>query len=179
MNRKIILCPIGEVEGKVLDFLRKDLEKTFNCRVEKHAAIEMPAGVLNRVRKQYLAVPVLTKLHRLVPTDSQDRVLGVADVDLYAEGLVFVFGQAELGGSCAVISLTRLRQSYYSLPENEAHFLERANKEAVHELGHVFGLQHCPDTECVMHFSNSLMDTDKKQATFCARCGKLLVGLME
>jgi len=179
MNHKIILCPIGEIKGRVLDSLRKDLEKTFGCGVEKHAAVEMPAGVLNRVREQYLATPILTKLRRLIPSDSRDRVLGVADVDLYAEGLVFVFGQAELGGSCAVISLARLRQSYYSLPENRSLFLKRVLKEAVHELGHVFGLQHCPDPECVMFFSNSLMDTDTKQATFCARCRKLLEGLRE
>lgn len=179
MKRKIILCPVGEIEGRVLDSLRKDLEKTFDCRVEKHSAIEMPAGVLNRAREQYLATPILKKLHRFIPADGQDRALGVADVDLYAQGLVFVFGQAELGGCCAVISLTRLRQKYYSLPGNKALFLERAKKEAVHELGHVFGLQHCPDPECVMYFSNSLMDTDKKRATFCARCRKLLEGLME
>jgi archaemetzincin len=40
----------------------------------------------------------------------------------------------------------------------------------VHELGHVFGLEHCPDPECVMHFSNSLLDTDRKSTSFCSQC---------
>jgi archaemetzincin len=177
-ERRIILCPIVKIECGVLDLLKKDLEKTFDRPTAKHSAIRMPAGVLDRSRKQYLATPILTKLHRLIPSDSQDRVLGVADVDLYAKGLVFIFGQAELGGTCAVISLTRLRQTFYSLPVNKPLFLRRAKKEAVHELGHVFGLPHCPDPECVMHFSNSLMDTDKKRAAFCARCRMTLdVGL--
>ncbi|MEA2005134.1 MAG: hypothetical protein U9O50_02570 [Acidobacteriota bacterium] len=46
--------------------------------------------------------------------------------------------------------------------------------EAVHELGHTYGLSHCPDAKCVMHFSNSLLDTDKKSASFCTHCHKLL-----
>lgn len=81
-----------------------------------------------------------------------------------------VFGEAELGGYFAIISLARLRQSFYGLPEDKHLFLERTIKEAVHELGHTYGLSHCPDPECVMHFSNSLMDTDRKKPSFCSRC---------
>ena len=43
-------------------------------------------------------------------------------------------------------------------------------KEAVHELGHTRGLGHCADPRCVMAFSNSLADTDRKGKEFCARC---------
>jgi archaemetzincin len=163
----------------VLNSLGKSLGTTFDCWVEKHSPLDMPAGALNRARDQHLAPPILAKIHHLIPAASQDLALGVTDVDLFAQGLVFIFGQAELGGRCAVISLTRLRQRYYSLPENRTLFLERAAKEAVHELGHVFGLPHCSDPKCVMHFSNSLMDTDKKRAAFCAKCRAPLKGLME
>jgi archaemetzincin len=49
-------------------------------------------------------------------------------------------------------------------------FRERAVKEAVHELGHTFGLGHCPDSSCVMHFSNCLDDTDRKGKEYCPEC---------
>ncbi len=95
-------------------------------------------------------------------------------MDLYTRGLNFVFGQARLGGREAVISLARLHQSFYGLPEDEELLLERSLKEAVHELGHTWGLAHCPDHLCVMHFSNSLRDTDVKTARFCSKCFSIL-----
>ncbi len=98
------------------------------------------------------------------------RLLRLLDQDCYAPGLNFVFGQAMAGGRDAVVALPRLRQEFYGLPEDEMLFQERAIKEAVHELGHTYGLGHCPNPRCVMHFSNSLADTDIKGATFCEKC---------
>jgi archaemetzincin len=102
-----------------------------------------------------------------------ERVLGVVDVDLYATDLNFVFGEADPKEGVAVISLARLRQEFYDLPPNQALFQERTLKEAIHELGHTYGLGHCPDSTCVMHFSNSLEDTDKKSWRFCNKCNVL------
>ena len=169
MERKIILIPIGAIEGWVLDALEKDLAATFNCKVERHNPIQISADAFNPTRKQYFSSFILKKLHALLEAEKKEIVLAIADLDLYAEGLNFVFGEAEFGGQLAVISITRLHQSFYSLPENKDVFIDRAKKEAVHELGHVFGLEHCPDAECVMHFSNSLLDTDRKSSSFCSR----------
>jgi archaemetzincin len=170
MEREIILWPIGEIEGWVLDVLEKDLEKKFGSKVETKKPINVPGDTFNSKRSQYSSSLILKRLKVLLDPEERGKVLGIVDVDLYAEGLNFVFGEAEFGGQVAVVSLTRLRQSYYSLPEDQAVFLERAKKEAVHELGHVFGLAHCPNPACVMHFSNSLLDTDKKSCSFCPQC---------
>jgi archaemetzincin len=66
--------------------------------------------------------------------------------------LSFVFGEADVTLGVCIISLVRLRQEFYGLLKNENLFLERALKEAVHELGHTYRLGHCGDTRCIMHF---------------------------
>ncbi|HSA78916.1 MAG TPA: archaemetzincin family Zn-dependent metalloprotease, partial [Nitrospirota bacterium] len=105
----------------------------------------------------------------------RDRVLGVADADLSVPGLNFVFGEADASAGVAVISLTRLRQEFYGLRRNTRLFHDRTVKEAIHELGHTCGLGHCPDPHCIMHFSKSLWDTDKKGPEFCTRCKNMYV----
>jgi predicted Zn-dependent protease len=93
------------------------------------------------------------------------KVLAVTEADLYADDLNFVFGIAQSGGRAAVISLCRL-----GLGADPPLRRDRALKEAVHELGHALGLVHCPDPKCVMHFSNSLADTDRKGSALCPVC---------
>jgi archaemetzincin len=104
------------------------------------------------------------------PPGSDKRVLGVVDVDIFAPGLNFVFGEADIARRRAVISLKRLRKEFYGLPKNEDLFQERVLKEAVHELGHTYGFKHCSNPNCVMRFSNSLYDTDFKDWNFCPAC---------
>ena len=63
---------------------------------------------------------------------------------------------------------------FYGLPDDAALFQHRVLKEAIHELGHTLGLSHCGNRRCVMHFSNSLSDTDIKGQDLCLNCRSLL-----
>jgi archaemetzincin len=162
----IRLVPIGEVEKSALETLRQALTEAFGQRTWLGDGIGLTEESWNQRRGQHLASRLLAEL----PPPSDDRVLGVVDVDIFAPGLNFVFGEADIAGRRALISLQRLRQEFYGLPRDENLFQERALKEAVHELGHTYGLEHCPAPTCVMHFSNSLHDTDLKGWKFCPIC---------
>jgi predicted Zn-dependent protease len=98
------------------------------------------------------------------------KLLALCNFDAYSNGLNFVFGQAHMNGKVAAVYLPRLRQEFYALEENENLFLQRVLKEAVHEIGHAFGVGHCPISRCVMHFSNSISDTDVRAKDFCQTC---------
>jgi predicted Zn-dependent protease len=98
------------------------------------------------------------------------KLLALCNFDAYSDGLNFVFGQAHMNGNVAAVYLPRLTQEFYGLEKNENLFLQRVLKEAVHEIGHAFGLGHCPISRCVMHFSNSISDTDAKAKAFCENC---------
>ena len=82
------------------------------------------------------------------------RLLGITDVDLYTPDLNFVFGEAD--AKVAVFSLSRLHATDHD------RFVRRAATEAIHELAHTYGLSHCSNSRCVMWFSNTLDETDRK-----------------
>src|SRR5215210_5361187 len=101
-------------------------------------------------------------------------ILGICNFDAYSSGLNFVFGQASSTEGIAVMYLPRLRQEFYGLAADTSIFIERVLKEATHELGHALGWNHCPKRSCVMYFSNSLIDTDRKGKDFCNLCSNKL-----
>jgi archaemetzincin len=168
---KIILEPLGDVDAPIIEELKQILRLTFGCPIEIAPKLAITPKAYNPKRGQYLASELLNTL-KTSGVALGEKVLGIVDVDLYATGLNFVFGQAEPDSGVAIISLYRLRQE---LPPDYSLFLNRAAKEAIHELGHTFGLEHCPKIKCVMHFSNSLHDTDVKEMTFCSQCHPKLI----
>jgi archaemetzincin len=93
-----------------------------------------------------------------------ERLLGVTDVDLFVPELNFVFGEADARRGVAIFSLARLHTDGRRA---RTVFLKRAATEAVHELGHTYGLDHCADSCCVMWFSNTLAETDRKGLAMC------------
>lgn len=124
-------------------------------------------------RGQYNSTTLLSLLKDELKGVEADRILAITGVDLYAQGLNFVFGEAQFPGRIALISLCRLKPEYYGEEDGEL-FKSRIRKEAVHELSHTFGLAHCPNPTCVMHFSNSIHDTDRKDDKPCQVCHKTL-----
>jgi len=172
-ERRIYLIPVGGVDKEILDYLACEIPQAFPYEVEIKKSLPKPEYAYNKRRDQYYADLILEKLKR-EKLAREDKILGVADLDLYTPGLNFVFGVASLNGKAALIALPRLRQEFYGLSRNKELFYERAVKEAIHELGHTFGLRHCKNPRCVMHFSNSLYDTDQKGKEFCKSCRKKL-----
>lgn len=168
---RIAIIRVGHVEGGILEKIQFSLSEVFP---ETNAFVVggiMPLrdDAYNPRRGQYHSSRILSCIRAGHQPAHGDRVLGVTEADLYVPSLNFVFGEAGRDGS-AIISLFRLRPEFYGEPKDVGLFLERASKEAVHELGHTLGLGHCTDPGCVMFFSNSIIDTDRKNRTFCKAC---------
>jgi archaemetzincin len=164
---RIALRPSGDIADEIMEGLKDGVGGIFHCPVEIEAGFGDLSQAYDPERKQYLSSQLLAALEQ---SKAEERVVGVVDVDLYIPRLNYVFGEADTVSGAGIVSLCRLRQEYYGLAPDEALLLGRATKEIVHELGHTFGLGHCPNNKCVMHFSNSLADTDLKEAHFCGKC---------
>jgi len=162
----ISLLPIGKCETEILFFLKEKL-KLFGMPVKLCSQVSLPTGSYNVKRQQYLAGKFLDTAGNY----QCYRVLGITEKDLYVKKLNFVFGLAQKGGKAAVISTARLKFGIDILKEKGLiMYKKRCLKEAVHELGHTMGLPHCSIKNCVMFFSNSLLDTDAKSERFCRVC---------
>jgi archaemetzincin len=172
-NMKIGVLAVGQVAPEMLAALAEGLEKTFpdtNVQVIKQS-LPLPEQALDKKRNQYNSNVILNEiLGSWSKMPCYRIILGVVDMDIFASGLNYVFGEAFTPGRAALISLWRLKPEFYSDSANLAVYSVRSLKEAIHEVGHTLGLQHCSKTLCVMHFSNSIFDTDKKQSLFCDQC---------
>jgi archaemetzincin len=167
----IELQPVGEIGPALLEGLQKGLASSIGYTVSINPPVPVPQQAYDAARDQYLADTVIEELYPFKKKGAY--LLGVTGVNLFTHGKNFVFGEASPATEVAVIS-TFLLHGQDNTPE-DGLLLQRALKEAAHEIGHLLGMDHCTDGQCVMHFSGSLIDTDIKNAFFCSRCQPRLI----
>ncbi len=157
---RVLLAPIGEFPPDLLESLAR------RANLNIAPAYVDPASAWNPSRCQYESTQFLLELkHKYAGT-----VIGATACDLYVPVLTFVFGEAEMPGRAAVFSIHRLREEFYGLPPNRELLESRAVRELWHEMGHLYGLPHCPDWACVMSSSHSVARVDSKLDRYCEEC---------
>jgi archaemetzincin len=170
----IRIVTFGPVRREYVDVLIKKHKEVFESDIELlNPGLELPKKGYSKKREQHTAETFIEEL--LDVAEGDEIVLGITESDIYTDKMNFVFGQAQLGGQAAIISLKRLDPEYYGMPAEEKVLNERILKEAVHEIGHCLGLTHCDDPKCNMVFSNNVYDVDSKSAEFCDSCVNRLV----
>jgi archaemetzincin len=164
------LVALGEVDARTIALVGEALWRVFGVEARTLPALPDPAEARDGARGQYHSARILGTLLSAAP----GRILGITDRDLFIPMLSFVFGHAQFKGRAAVVSLSRLRQGFYRLPERPELTESRVVKEAVHEIGHTYGLTHCPNPSCPMSLSNTIFQVDAKTEELCHSCSILL-----
>ena len=163
------LVPVGECRLRTIEQLGPALSERFGVPWDVLGEKLNAESALHAERRQYHSTEILGRLQKLAGEECW-RILGVTDFDLYIPILTFVFGEAQMGGSVAVVSTHRLHQEFYGLPADESLVGERLLKESVHELGHTLDLRHCEDYRCAMAGSHAVEWIDVKEAAICPEC---------
>ena len=160
-------------------FLKSVLQTEFRfdnqSTIINYPITQVPANLFDKARNQYLSDELLSWLQQTLKPSKDTKVLAVCEFDAYFGKYNFCFGEAIIGGNVSAIYLKRLLPTSSDIngdPQNL--FQTRIVKEAIHEIGHTFGLRHCTRELCIMFKSKTISDTDKKCKEFCESCLNLL-----
>ena len=178
MNRRsrfIYIVPLGELITEYLQEIAESIEEQFGLPVKISSNQGLPNYALDIGRQQYNSNLILRTLIDSAAPDAL-KILGITHVDLFNPIFSYVFGEAQFKGKGAIISSFRLHGNPESQPALSCPpLLSRLEKEAIHELGHTFGLKHCSDPDCVMQYSVGLECADRKFSFFCSDCRELML----
>lgn len=109
----------GKMQPSLLEHLRRSIPRCFGVRAEI-LRFELDRNPAYHVeRQQYHSSELLQRMQALAGADRW-RLIGITGVDLYIPILKYVFGEAQMGRPCAIVSFHRLRQEYYGLDRNDA-----------------------------------------------------------
>lgn len=156
------LIPFGEMEQAVLTVVAANLQAVAGLPTRIRAVRPTPDDALIATRHQFDAVKIIAALDK-EPHGAPFR-MGILQRDLCIPILTYVFGESQLGGHAAVISLHRLHHIDRRITA------ERGAKIALHEAGHLLGLEHCREPGCLMRFSKQLDQLDLLPMRFCSAC---------
>ena len=167
------LIALGPIDPEILRRLRTAIAKILSLPVRVLRPKSLPLHTYHVVRHQYHSTQLLEYL--LAENNSEAlRILGVTAADLYIPIFTFVFGEAQLDGKAAIISLARPRGDIDGVMPPRPVYLRRLIQLSLHELGHTFGLGHCRQDACLMGFSANLENLDRKKLALCEYCQVLL-----
>lgn len=177
-NNIIYLKPIGDftkVQRQQIEVTSAYLQLFFQLKtvvLKENASPIIPANArrIGPEHHEQLFAPYLRD--SIVATEKPKdgiAIMGITAKDLYPDPKWnYVFGLATYHEGVAVTSIYRLQRKVEESKLDKS--LIRLLKISSHEIGHIFGLQHCIEAQCVMNGTNSLTETDKSILRLCSNC---------
>jgi archaemetzincin len=155
------IIPLGQVNEKAVSIVAANLQALMGLNVNILLPLPNPEDAYMPLRSQYSARKILGIIESV---EGARFKLGVVQHDICTPILKFVYGESQLGGVAAVISLCRLEH------EEPDRMYMRAVKIGLHEMAHLLGIVHCRSLGCLMDPSLNLEKLDALPVRFCSTC---------
>ncbi|MDH3355970.1 MAG: hypothetical protein OET81_11565 [Desulfobacteraceae bacterium] len=156
------LILLGHVNETAVSIVAANLQAIMGLNTDIRSELAKPDYAYVSGRNQFDAAKIIKKLCSI--TDGAPLKLGLIESDLCSPILSFVYGESQLGGKAALVSLHRL---FAKDPEVT---YQRIAKISLHEVGHLLGIRHCWKTSCLMKHSSNLEPLDSLSMYFCSAC---------
>lgn len=166
----VAIQPLGRVKPEDIARVQTGIRALYAVDVEVLAEKPLPKTAYYPPRERYRAEKLLDSLEQ--ETDKRfTKVIGLTTRDIStSKGDVEdwgIFGLGGLGGRACVVSTFRLRAGKATDPVFQARLVKVVN----HELGHTFGLEHCPAAGCFMQDAGGKIATvDGESGKPCPAC---------
>lgn len=169
-DQKIVVAiqPMDNCDAKLVGSTRQQILDNYNVEVVVRPHKPIPRETYYPPRARYRADKLTAYLDR---TDrGAKRVLGLTTKDISVTKGQYpdwgVLGYS--GGRTCVVSTFRMRGSKHDASQET--FRSRFAKVVSHELGHTFGLEHCPNRGCLMEDYKGTVRTVDQTHDFCTTC---------
>lgn len=168
----IAILPFKGTDSVLLSRLTKEIKNSLNVTVSVLPVTILPDYAFYEPRQRYIADSLLVFLSKL-NNGSAEKIIGITTKDISTRKEPHenwgVLGLGSCPGEACVISSFRAGKAKVS----DEKFTRRMITLALHELGHTYGLEHCPDYNCLMKDAQGKMNLDDGDS-YCEKCKKLL-----
>lgn len=175
-NPTVILQPLGNIAKGDLQFLKDSIQIFYPVTITVAKEKEPARNAWYALRNRWRADSIIAWLKTNTP-DTVGLTVGLMTDDISAtKGDIQDYGIMGLGyhpGKACVVSTFRLTKNINS---KEA-FKLRLFKVVAHEMGHNFGLPHCPNQHCIMVDAEGKMKLDGER-DLCNDCKQKLKTLL-
>jgi archaemetzincin len=173
----IAIQPVGTVTSPLVEAVKIEIASKYDADVVVRPAVKLPPEAYYKPRGRYRADKLLAFLDRIERNSS--KVIGLTTVDISTTKGPYpdwgILGLGNIGGHACVVSTFRMQRKKVG----EAQFGLRLAKVVAHELGHTFGLEHCPHVGCLMEDARGTVRTVDREKDFCDQCKKQLSSVLK